>query len=334
MDLKLLKDLNNINWPSQIKFNVGNDSIVEWQEPFFTIGPRTPYDFSGAINRYISNNPGLIDSAGNIKVPINITSASAGRIRMENIEIIVLPNASDPLDPDTDGDGIVDGLEVTGGTGLLDIDSDNDLLNDSSEQQSGGSTQQVSTTDDSDDKIFIPTLSGGYRIVNLSIPIGNQQVPGFVTSAKMNLTGQIYISGQFPSNAAFDVGDDGVVEWSQTGTFQTTISVPDFSGPINNYTFRNSNLIDSSGYINVPVNLSSTTDGNISMTNIVVQIDPDYSDPLNPDSDADELIDGFEVLKGTGRSDPDPAGSPYLEFRLCVPSRCFVRFQDEFHLPQ
>ena len=89
-----------------------------------------------------------------------------------------------------------------------------------------------------DDIIEITSTGGGYQVVNVSIPIQNQAVSGYVTSAIMNLTGLTY-SSQYPTNLNFDVGNDGVVEWNLTGTFQTTITTPDFSGPINNYTFRN-----------------------------------------------------------------------------------------------
>ncbi|MCK5561623.1 MAG: hypothetical protein KAJ51_13555, partial [Thermoplasmata archaeon] len=267
LDLMMLKRTvgSTTDWPSQIQFDVGDDGIVEWSRSFYLIGQRTPYDFAGALNRYIKNNSTLINSTGYIYVPINITSGSVGTIRLENITILVLPNASDPLDPDTDTDGLLDGAELTAGTGTLKVDSDNDLLNDSSEQTTGGSSSQVTTTDDSDDLIEFQASSGGAKLVNLTIPVQTQSVPGYVTSAVMNLTGEIY-SSVYPSDITFDVGDDGVLEWNQTGTYQSNLTMPDFAGPINNFTFQNPSLIDTSGNLKVPVRISSTSKGNISLT--------------------------------------------------------------------
>jgi hypothetical protein len=305
MDLVLKKDPNQNNWPSLVKFDVGNDGIIEWYEPFYTIGSRYPMDFSGALNKFIRSLSNPFTAIAIASVPINISSASAGTIDMNNIEIVVEPNVSDPLDPDTDTDGVLDGNEASAGTGRLDVDSDNDGVFDGLEQTTGGSSAQVTTTDDSDDLLVYTNLNGGSRVVNISLPVSTQNVPGHITSAAMNLTGQIYISGQFPMNVAFDVGNDGVPEWSYTGSFSTTASVPDFSGPLNNYTVNNPNLINSTGYIDIPIAISSSTDGNLSMSGIMIQIDPDYSNPLVPDTDSDELSDGDELQLGTGRSDAD-----------------------------
>ena len=306
MDLQMLKRTigQSVDWPSKIKFDVGDDGIIEWYSPDYIIGQRSPYDFASALNRFIKNNPTQIDSMGFINISINISSSSQGTIRLENITIIVLPNASDPLDPDTDTDGLMDGADLSAGTGLINYDSDNDMLNDSAELTTGGTSTQVTTTDDSDDIVEFQVSGGGSKLVNLSLPIQTQTVPGYVTSALMNLTGLTY-SGTFPSNVSIDIGDDSVIEWTQAGTFQTNIKLPDISGPINNYTFQNPGLINSTGYIDIPVELTSTSQGNISLNNIMVQIDPNYSDPLVPDTDSDWLIDGFEDLWGTGRSDPD-----------------------------
>jgi hypothetical protein len=213
MDLVLKKDPNQNNWPSLVKFDVGNDGIIEWYEPFYTIGSRYPMDFSGALNKFIRSLSNPFTAIAIASVPINISSASAGTIDMNNIEIVVEPNVSDPLDPDTDTDGVLDGNEASAGTGRLDVDSDNDGVFDGLEQTTGGSSAQVTTTDDSDDLLVYTNLNGGSRVVNISLPVSTQNVPGHITSAAMNLTGQIYISGQFPMNVAFDVGNDGVPEY-------------------------------------------------------------------------------------------------------------------------
>ncbi len=306
LDLTMLKRKvgNSKDWPSKIKFDVGNDGFIEWSRSFYLIGQRMPFDFAGALNRYIKNNSTQINSNGYINVPINISSGSLGTIKLGNITILVLPNASDPLDPDTDSDGLMDGAELTAGTGAINADSDNDLLNDSAEQATGGSSSQVTTTDDTDDLVELQASSGGAKLVNLTIPVQTQAVPGYVTSAVMNLTGQTY-SGQYPSDITFDIGDDGVLEWNFTGTYQSNLTMPDFAGPINNFTFQNPNLIDTSGNIKVPLRISSTSQGNISLTDILVQVDPDHSDQLIADTDSDGLIDGEEAANGLGRSDPD-----------------------------
>jgi hypothetical protein len=306
MDLHMLKRTigQSVDWPAKIKFDVGNDGIYEWYTPDSVIGYRTPYDFAGALNRYIKNNPTQTNTAGFINITINITSSNQGTIKLENINILVLPNASDPLDPDTDSDGLMDGADLSAGTGLINVDSDNDMLNDSIEITAGGTSNQIITTDDADDIVEFQTSGGGSKIVNFTIPVQTQTVPGYVTSALMNLTG-LNFTGTFPSNVSLDVGNDGVIEWAHAGSFQANITVEDFSGPLNNYTYQNPGLINSTGYIKIPLKLTSTSNGNISLNNISIQIDPDYSDPLIPDTDSDWLIDSHENLWGTGKSDPD-----------------------------
>ncbi|UCF07230.1 MAG: VCBS repeat-containing protein, partial [Thermoplasmata archaeon] len=126
---------------ANIQFDVGNNNDPEWQgtlggtgNPINQLVP----DFSGAATKYINSNQHLIDAAGNIKVPVAITSDTAVTVTMSAIRIEFAPNITDPDDTDIDADGVSDGDEVNlHDTIPFDYDSDNDRLDDFEEVSIG-----------------------------------------------------------------------------------------------------------------------------------------------------------------------------------------------------
>jgi len=98
-----------------------------------------------------------------------------------------------------------------------------------------------------------------------------------------------YNYSAYPSDPSFDIGDDGIVEWNRVGRF---IGKETFTGPwlvtaFNDY--LDTHRTSGGPNVTIPVNITSSTEGQITLTNISL----DYNQPpsLLNDLPADLSID-------------------------------------------
>ncbi len=127
-------------------------------------------DIAGSLNLYIAahEEPGF-----SFRVPLRFHSESTGIIYVGTVSLTVESRVSDPLDPDTDTDGLTDGAEVELVTGTLRWDSDLDLLDDWTETDraytvcTGQSLRSSPTDIDSDDDGY----TDGYEVAKGLNPV-------------------------------------------------------------------------------------------------------------------------------------------------------------------
>jgi len=192
---------------------------------------------------------------------------------------------TDPLDPDTDDDGLSDGEEVGGpdttpGTGdetdPTDPDSDNDGLSDGEEVLNVGSDPNDEDTDDGG-------VPDGVEVDQGTDPLDPTDDVGPFDSDGDGLPDtQELVLGTDPFDP--DTDDDGLSDGDEVLVYETDPLVPDSDGD---------GLLDGEE-IDGPDGVRSTGD---------------ETDPNNPDTDGDGLSDGEEIeLYGTDPLDPDTDG--------------------------
>jgi gliding motility-associated-like protein len=221
-----------------------------------------------------------------------------------------LTNGTDPLNPDTDGDGVIDGTEVADGSNATDpcslviasqtvtpsaawnsADCDNDGLSNGTEITTG--TDPLNPDTDGDGVIDGTEVADGTNPTDpCSLVIASQTV---TPSAAWNTldcdndglsNGDEIIIGIDPLNP--DTDGDGVIDYTEIadGTIATDpCSLVIASQTVTPSAAWNSADCDNDGLSN---GAEITTGTN----------------PLNPDTDGDGVIDGIEVADGTNPTDP------------------------------
>ncbi len=210
---------------------------------------------------------------------------------------------TDPLDPDTDGDGIPDGDEVNGTgplapygpTDPLDLDSDDDGIEDGEEALATGPLTGDEPTDptdpDSDDDGLPDGLEAG---VTDPVDSDTSDGPGAIPVAGTDPAAPTFIPDTDPTTTTDpndpDSDDDGLedgVEDANTDGQVTDPVIGDTGTP-------------GSGETD-PTNPDSDEDG--------LQDGPEVndigSDPMDTDTDDGSVPDGVEVLNGLDPLDPD-----------------------------
>ena len=104
-----------------------------------------------------------------------------------------------------------------------------------------------------------------------------------------------YIKNYIPELPKLDIGNDGTIDYEPQGGDYVDYSLFDFSEEINEYISDNQNEI-SNGFINVPLKFDMESGGNILIDNIEIGLIPDISDPVDIDTDTDEISDLFEEI--------------------------------------
>ena len=82
-------------------------------------GSETTYDLSAGFNLYLSSHNG--PHLSEVTIPIDIYSATAGIINFSNVAIEMVIVTTDPNNPDSDGDGLIDGWDDTDGDLIYDL---------------------------------------------------------------------------------------------------------------------------------------------------------------------------------------------------------------------
>jgi len=95
---------------SEYGLDVGDDGSAEWGRTGVMTAPEHVRDLRETLQRYVEEHRGSAVN-GKVEVPLALRSMQAGSLTVSGI-VIELDVLSDPLDPDTDGDGIEDGAEV------------------------------------------------------------------------------------------------------------------------------------------------------------------------------------------------------------------------------
>ena len=110
----------------------------------------------------------------------------------------------------------------------------------------------------------------------------------------------------YPLNPSLDVGEDGDMQWTYIGNFDTTETIPDFTDELNEYL----DVCDPPGEnCLVPLVFSSDSGGILNISNILISytLPPENTPPNAPDtpSGSTSLIAGKEYMFSTSTTDPE-----------------------------
>lgn len=240
--------------------NNSNQYIVRYNSSF------TPFDqeFTGSGNGNVFTiTYTLATDATHINITMLERPSGGGRINIDYLEYAAFSICSDT---DTDGDGIVD---------RLDIDSDNDGITDNYEAQStSGYTAPLGVDADEDglDDAYDEDLGGAANS------------DGINSSEWVNTDGGLTNSDTIPDYLDIDSDNDGIpdnIEAQSSTSYMTPNGVPGANGLDSAYDFNDS--FSNTGLSTTLIN----TDGDA---------EPDYRDT---DSDGDGTDDDAEGLTGT-----------------------------------
>jgi hypothetical protein len=204
---------------------------------------------------------------------------------------------TDPLDSDTDDDGLTDGLEVISlGTDPGDPDSDDDGLSDGDEVDVHG-TDPLDSDSDGDGLLDPFEIANGFDPL-----VGGEETQDPDFDGLDNLGEQA--TGTDPNDA--DTDDDGLSDGDEVNAYPTDPLDPDTDGD---------GLLDGDE-VNLhgtdPLNPDSDDDGLSDLDEVNVY----PTDPLNPDSDSDGLNDHIELIfHATDPLDPDTDGDGFDDDR-------------------
>ncbi len=193
---------------------------------------------------------------------------------------------TDPLNPDTDADGITDAEEVnTFGTDPLDSDTDNDDLGDGDEINVHGTDPLDADSDDDG-------LTDGAEVNTY----GTDPLDPDSDDDALSDADEVNVHGTDPLDD--DTDDDGLTDGDEVNTYGTD--------PLNSDS-DNDGLSDSEElnfFGTDPLDADSDDDGLLDGTEVSCGVDP-----LNPDSDGDGIADGRDVefIQNALASLPDSA---------------------------
>lgn len=242
-----------------------------------------------------TDNDGLIDSFEQTIIdadPDDAISTLADVLPGDDFDLDDLTNEEEfaqdprtnPINPDTDGDGINDGAEVDGSGNTFDgmpttptlADSDGDGINDMDE----GAAANGFVTDPNNDDTDGDTLPDGYELVNILDPTADDS--GLDADSDLSTNLNEFNIGTDPQNP--DTDEDGYLDGveSDDGSFDD-ITTDTGTDPLNPDT-------DGDGI----------EDGAETATGNFTNADDTGTSPLNEDSDGDNFRDGAEInLHGT-----------------------------------
>lgn len=227
-------DLKLITGPAShalIDIDIGDDGSIDWGSQELVIDPITTSDLSVKINWYVVNAVVTDDDylIGYILVPISISSSTNGKITLSDLYIQIYEVDTDPVDWDTDDDGLSDGEEHFGTknthygnmpTNPCNPDHDGDKISDGDEVYGtfhGFFSNPIEPDTDNDniadgievnvlsaEDATITTFSGGVTgkeiiftepgsaTVTFEIPM-HQYAMEYVTQAQLQITGLPYL---------------------------------------------------------------------------------------------------------------------------------------------
>jgi uncharacterized membrane protein len=250
-------------------------------------------------------------------------------------------NETDWLNPDTDGDGLMDGLEAMWGTDPHDANSDDDAWTDSEEIAYG--TDPLSNDTDQDGRFDgdgneDETDADGDGMINaLDADSDNDGLidgdedsneNGTVDTAETDPTMydtdgdgfsdgyEIYERDSDPLDGGGDVDGDGWTNGQEIVVWKTNPYLPDgadtdgdgLGDAVENPQGDPGRDTDGDGLIDA-LDLDSDNDGIDDAEEIIAGVDGYVTDPLVVDTDGDNLNDGLEVgLLGTDPTDPNDPG--------------------------
>ena len=240
----------------------GNNTSNDWNVTY-NMSPAGDQDFTGSGNGTIHTVLyTLATDATHIKISMPVRNG--GRINMDYLEYASFLSGCDPVD--TDGDGIVDSL---------DIDSDNDGITDNYEVQTTAGYTAPSGVDSDDDG-----LDDAY-----DDDLGGAANSNGITSAEwVNTDGSLTNSDTIPDYLDIDSDNDGIpdnIEAQSSTTYTAPNGVPGANGLDSAYDFNDS--FSNTGLSTLLINTDSDAE-------------PDYRDT---DSDGDGTNDDAEGLTGT-----------------------------------
>ncbi|MCY3414469.1 MAG: hypothetical protein INQ03_22670 [Candidatus Heimdallarchaeota archaeon] len=213
---------------------------------------------------------------------------------------------TDPTNPDTDGDGLLDGDEGEFGNYFGDPDNYPETSPDPLLLFNGGYTHPLDndTDDDSYAQYYTGEIAG----------MGPTRV--FLR----DMTDGVEIAGI--TATTIEIDEDGIREYV-TKTFFTNPTNPDSDGDTVTGNPRTKILgafLNSDGYelaldpASDPLNADSDGDGLLDGLEGTLKFDRNATtDKLNPDSDGDGLADGLEYTLGSNPGDPDTDGDLVLD---------------------
>ncbi len=204
----------------------------------------------------------------------------------------------DACDLDTDGDGILDEVEKTGGTNWLDADTDDDGLLDGDELAADTDGDGLSNRRDvdSDNDGILDGTESGLTLADLG-PFTNPSAGNFAADGDAGLT----VTDPLAADTDGGGASDGVEDLNQNGVVD--LGEADPNDPVDDQ-----NLSDADGDglpDTIEVSLGSDpNDADSDDDGVIDSREPNYSSDsdgdgslnlLDPDSDNDGLFDGTEV---------------------------------------
>ncbi|NBC40581.1 OmpA family protein [Corallococcus exiguus] len=196
---------------------------------------------------------------------------------------------TDPNNPDTDGDGIPDGIEVkVGGTDPLDSDSDDDGILDGNEDKDHDGIVDADETDPNNPDTDGDGLTDGVEL-GLTEPQGDDTDPSKFVADKDPSTKTNPLDD--------DSDDDGLTDGNEDANHDGKVD-PTETDP-------NKSDTDGDGLTDgLELGLTQPQGADTDPTKFVADQDPDTkTNPLDPDTDKGGVLDGVEDRNHNGRVD-------------------------------
>ncbi|NPC68618.1 OmpA family protein [Corallococcus exiguus] len=196
---------------------------------------------------------------------------------------------TDPNNPDTDGDGIPDGIEVkVGGTDPLDSDSDDDGILDGNEDKDHDGIVDADETDPNNPDTDGDGLTDGVEL-GLTEPQGDDTDPSKFVADKDPSTKTNPLDD--------DSDDDGLTDGNEDSNHDGKVD-PTETDP-------NKSDTDGDGLTDgLELGLTQPQGADTDPTKFVADQDPDTkTNPLDPDTDKGGVLDGVEDRNHNGRVD-------------------------------
>jgi len=268
----------------------------------------------GYANSFDSDNDGLRDGndvhtdldGAAIAAPGTVyteVTAGSGHLEEQNDD-----EAHSICDPDSDGDGLLDGEEYAMGTDPHDWDSDDDGRNDGHEHVGGGPIPTDPGDPDTDDDGLLDSAevfgSNPTNPVNADTD-GDGLCDGGANTPSGTGTNPLCRTGvpDHPNPLGKGEDEDGDGTWDST---ETNPNMPDTDGDavgdgVEKLGFSTSrqSMIPGSDFFGRPITVTYPACGCL--------------DPLDADTDDDGLTDGYEDVNGNGNFDFLPSDFDYLD---------------------
>ncbi|MBN8226401.1 OmpA family protein [Corallococcus macrosporus] len=238
----------------------------------------TAVSTNGTTNSTTATSTFTVDPAG------TVDSDNDGLTDEEEVDLGTNPN-----DPDSDDDGIPDGIEVkVGGTDPLDDDSDDDGILDGNEDKDHDGIVDADETDPKNIDTDGDGLTDGVE-TGLTEPQGDDTDPSKFVADKDPSTKTNPLDG--------DTDDDGLLDGNEDANHDGKVD-PTETDP-NNIDTDGDGLTDG-----LELGLTQPQGEDTDPTKFVADQDPDTkTNPLNKDTDGGSVLDGIEDANHNGRVD-------------------------------